>query len=119
MPDAIGDEQDAGQQVVDVRRPIPVSIAPPKHVDEQQHHGDRRDRGGDDRVGAAEDVAQRPPGEDGGVAEEVRGHRCSFLARVDARSCRSLVVADEGEEDVLEGRLLLDVLDLGGRQQLP
>ena len=30
----------------------------------------------------------------------------------------SPVVADEGEEDVLEGRLLLDVLDLGGGQQL-
>ena len=28
------------------------------------------------------------------------------------------VVTDEGEEDVLEGRLLLDVLDLGGREQL-
>ena len=27
-------------------------------------------------------------------------------------------VADEGEEDVLEGGLLLDVLDLGGREQL-
>ena len=27
-------------------------------------------------------------------------------------------VADDGEEDVLEGRLLLDVLDLGGREQL-
>jgi hypothetical protein len=30
----------------------------------------------------------------------------------------SLPVADDGEEDVLEGRLLLDVLDLGGREQL-
>jgi len=28
------------------------------------------------------------------------------------------VVANEREEDVLEGRLLLDVLDLGGREQL-
>ena len=28
------------------------------------------------------------------------------------------VVTDDGEEDVLEGRLLLDVLDLGGREQL-
>ena len=27
-------------------------------------------------------------------------------------------VADDGEEDVLEGRLLLDVFDLGGREQL-
>ena len=26
--------------------------------------------------------------------------------------------ADDGEEDVLEGRLLLDVLDLGGREEL-
>src|SRR4030095_9071699 len=26
--------------------------------------------------------------------------------------------SDDGEEDVLEGRLLLDVLDLGGRQEL-
>ena len=29
-----------------------------------------------------------------------------------------VAVADDGEEDVLEGRLLLDVLDLGGREQL-
>ena len=62
------------------------------------------------------------PSQDGGVAEEVRGHRCSLLVRavaavVPASPCLA-VVADDGEEDVLEGRLLLDVLDLGGREQL-
>src|SRR5262249_1300752 len=29
-----------------------------------------------------------------------------------------LAVTDDGEEDVLKGRLLLDVFDLGGREQL-
>ena len=32
-------------------------------------------------------------------------------------SLSSPVVADDGEEDVLQGRLLLDVLDLGGREE--
>lgn len=30
----------------------------------------------------------------------------------------AVVVGDEGEEDVLEGRLLLDVFDLDGRKEL-
>src|SRR5512133_2998104 len=37
------------------------------------------------------------------------------------RPCRVAVLAggtDDGEEDVLEGRLLLDILDLGRREQL-
>src|SRR5215218_8354844 len=38
------------------------------------------------------------------------------LVMVDPSVVRA--VADEGEEDVLQGRLLLDVLDLGGREQL-
>ena len=71
----------------------PVSIAPPKHVDEQQHQRDRGDRGGDDRVGAAQDVAQRAAGQDAGVAEDVGGHRGSFPARprrrCGRRCCRS------------------------------
>ena len=35
------------------------------------------------------------------------------------REASALAVAHDREEDVLEGGLLLDVLDLGGRQQLP
>ena len=53
------DEQDAGQQVVHVRFRPGVDRAA-EDVDEQQHEGDRRDRGGDDGVQAARDVAQRP-----------------------------------------------------------
>ena len=41
--------------------------------------------------------------------------RCSTVWRL-SRSPSGL--ADEREEDVLEGRLLLDVLDLGGREEL-
>jgi hypothetical protein len=47
----------------------------------------------------------------------VIGHRRSSLVRAGAGACR--VLADDREEDVLEGRLLLDVLDLGGWEQLP
>ena len=118
------DEQDAGEHVVDVRLVGSGVDRAAEHVDEQQHQRDRGDRGGDDRVGAAEDVAQRAAGEDAGVAEDVGGHRSSFPA-VTRASVRSVVggvglagVADEGEEDVLEGGLLLDVLDLGGREEL-
>ena len=51
------------------------------------------------------------PSQDGGVAEEVL-----VIGRIP--SCASVASADDGEEDILEGRLLLDVLDLGGREQL-
>ena len=65
-----GDDQDAGQQVVDVRvRPGVDRAAEDEH--EQQQEGDRHDRRGDDRVEAAGDVAQRPPGQQGGVTDEV------------------------------------------------
>ena len=53
------DEQDAGQQVVHVRVRPGVDRAA-EHVDEQQHEGDRHDRGRDDGVQAARDVAQGP-----------------------------------------------------------
>ena len=42
-----------------------------EHVDEQQHEGDRHHRGGDDRVRAADDVAQRPSQQDGVSAGDV------------------------------------------------
>ena len=57
-----------------------------EHVGEQQHQRDRRDRRGDDRVGAAHDVGQRSAGEDTGVAEDVGGHRDSFRAGTHRRS---------------------------------
>ena len=38
--------------------------------------------------------------------------------RCRCRGAGVAVVADDGEEDVLQGRLLLDVLDLGGREEL-
>ena len=75
------DEQDAGQQVVHIRIRPGVDRAA-EHVDEQQHDGDRRDHGRDDRVRAARDVAQGSSRQDGGVAEEVRGHRSSLLSLV-------------------------------------
>ena len=53
-----GDEQDPGQQVVDVLAAADLDRAA-EDVDEQQQHGDRRDGRGDDRVRAAQDVAQR------------------------------------------------------------
>ena len=62
------------------------------------------------------------PGRTAVSLKKMVGHRCSFL-----RPCRRCghcrvavlaVVTDDGEEDVLEGRLLLDVFDLGGREQL-
>src|SRR5918995_512367 len=46
---------------------------------------------------------------------------CSLRVGADAAVAGVGVLAggsDDGEEDVLEGRLLLDVLDLGGRQEL-
>ena len=103
------DDQDAGQQVVDVRARPRLDRAA-EHEHEQQQEGDRHDRRGDDGVQAAGDVAQRPPGQQGGVTGEVGAHRGSS-----GRACS--VMSHEGEEDVLEGRLLLDVLDLGRRQQ--
>ena len=102
-----GHDQDAGQQVVHIGDRPGVDRAA-EDVDEQQHEGDRHDRRRDDRVRAARDVAQGPSQQDGGVTEEVLGHGDSLL---------TVSRADEGEEDVFEGRLLLDVLDLGGRQQ--
>ena len=53
--------------------------------------------------------------QDGGVVEDVGGHRPG----PPVVGVRVGVVADDREEDVLEGRLLLDVLDLGGREQRP
>ena len=71
---------------------------------------------------AARDVTQGPAGQDRGVAEEMRGHARSLplpiVGTVRAAGAALAVVADDGEEDVLEGRLLLDVFDLGGRVQL-
>ena len=74
-----GDEQDAGQHVVDVRIRSGVDRTA-EDVDEQQHESDRGDRGRDDGVRAAHDVAQRPPGEDGGVFEDVGGHDLPCLS---------------------------------------
>ena len=50
---------------------------------------------------------------------EVSCHRCSSVVR-DRRTGRARVgvVADDGEEDLLQGGLFLDVLDLGGREEL-
>jgi len=63
------DEQNAGQHVVHIRiRPCVDRAA--EHVNEQQHHGDRHDRGRDDGVRAARDVAQGSSQQDGGIAEE-------------------------------------------------
>src|ERR1035441_10158004 len=60
-----------------------------------------------------------PAQQDGGVAEEMRGHRCSLVVRtVVASRAAGTVVAGDGEEDVLQGRLFLDVLDLGRREEL-
>lgn len=108
------DEQDAGQHVVHVRNRPCVDRAA-EHVDEHQHHGDRRDDGRDDGVHAACDMAQGPPRENSGVAEEVRGHPCPLVVR--AGGVALAVAADDREEDLLEGRLLLDVLDRGGREE--
>ena len=69
------DEQDAGQQVVHVRIRAGVDRAA-EHVDEQQQEGDRHDRGRDDGVRAARDVAQRSPGQGGGAE---RGIAWSWL----------------------------------------
>ena len=83
-----GDEQDAGQQVVDVAAAADVDRAA-EDVDEQQQHGDRRDGRGDDRVGAAQDVAQGPLEQDGGVVNDVGGHRWVLACPVACRGRRS------------------------------
>src|SRR5215475_8166869 len=44
---------------------------------------------------------------------------CSLLVIADIAGVAVRAGADHGEEDVLEGRLLLDVFDLRGREQLP
>ena len=82
--DAAGDrdQQDAGQQVVDVVVGACLDGAA-EHVDEQQHEGDRHDRRRDDGVQAARDVAHGAPEHDARVAEEVGAHRCSFLVASD------------------------------------
>src|SRR5262245_12637425 len=49
-----------------------------EHVNEQQHEGDRRDRDREDGVQAAGDVAHSSARQQGGVAEETHGHRCSL-----------------------------------------
>jgi predicted ATPase/DNA-binding SARP family transcriptional activator len=111
------DQQDSGQQVVDVRPgPRPGVDRAAEHVPEQQHEGDRRDRDRDDGVRAARDVAHGPPEQDGGVAEEVRAHRGSLAVR--AVGAGRAAGAGDGEEDVFEARLLLDVGDLGRREEL-
>ena len=71
------DEQNAGQHVAHIRVRSCVDRAA-EHVDEQQHDGDRHDRGRDDGVHAAGDVLQGSSRQDGGVAEEVRSHRGSL-----------------------------------------
>src|SRR5262249_37558059 len=73
------DEQDAGEQVVHIAARPGVDRAT-EHIDEQQHEGDRHDRGRDDGVQAARDVTQGSSQQDGGVAEEMRGHRYSLVA---------------------------------------
>src|SRR4029450_1526285 len=79
------DEQDAGQQVGHV--PIrPLADRAAEHIDEQQQEGDRHDRGRDDGVGAAGDVAQGPPRQQGGVTEKARAHGWSFLVGAEAVS---------------------------------
>ena len=62
-------------------------------------------------------MTEGPPQQGGSVTEGVMGHRGSSRVRAGAGACR--VLADACEEEVLEGRLLLDVLDLGGWGQLP
>src|SRR5262249_23165226 len=48
-----------------------------EHEDEQQHERDRHERGRDDGVQAARDVAQGSSQQEGGVAEEMHGHELS------------------------------------------
>src|SRR5215469_2010784 len=73
------DEQNPGEQVVHIAARTSVDRAT-EHIDEQQHEGDRHDRGRDDGVQAARDVTQGSSQQDGGVAEEMRGHRYSLVA---------------------------------------
>jgi hypothetical protein len=46
----------------------------------------------------------------------MRGHRCSLV--VHAVVASRAAGAGDDEEDVFQGRLFLDVLDLGGREEL-
>src|SRR5262245_31395374 len=72
------DEQDTGQQVVYIRTGPCVDCAA-EHVDEQEHEGDRHDRGRDDGVHAARDMSQSASEHHACVAEEMGAHCCSFL----------------------------------------
>src|SRR5262245_39404725 len=67
------DEQDAGQQVVDIG-PRPGLDGAAEDVDEEQQEGDRHEGGGDDGVGAARDVAQGASEHHEGVAQELGLH---------------------------------------------
>src|SRR5690606_7218393 len=81
------DEQDAGEHVVDVRVRTGVDgSAEDEHEQRHDRHGG--DGGGDDRVGTAQDVAERPPGENRGVAEGWRGHNPTSLVRARKTSSR-------------------------------
>ncbi len=112
MPEAIVISKMPGQLVAHVLLRAGVD-RPSEDVDEHQHEGDRHDRRGDDGVGAARDVAQRAAGEDGGVADEVPGHRCSLLSVPRCVSAPTMARKTSSRR-----RLLLDVLDLDGREQL-
>jgi len=73
-----------------------------------------------DGVGLRRNVAKGSSQQDGGVAEEMRVIVGTLLS-VGVVAVRALAapgpVGDDGEEDVLEARLLLDVFDLGRRDQ--
>ena len=71
------DQHDSRQQVIDVVVGACLDGAA-EHVDEQQHEGDRRDRGRDDRVHAADDVTHGAAQQDGRVCEEMCAHDLSF-----------------------------------------
>jgi len=58
------DQHDSGQQIIDVVVGARLDGAA-EHVDEQQHHGDRRDRDSDNGVWAAGDVAHGAAQQDG------------------------------------------------------
>src|SRR5690606_23614728 len=80
-------EQDAGEHVVDVRVRTGVDGSAEDEY-EQRHDRHGGDGGGDDRVGTAQDVAERPPGENRGVAEGWRGHNPTSLVRARKTSSR-------------------------------
>src|SRR6202050_757319 len=66
-------------------------------------------------------MTQGSTGQECSIAEEMRGHRCSLLVfrlAVIADIANFALVADDGQKYVLEGRLLLDVFDLRGWEQL-